>query len=38
MDNQTIGALLPAWLLIIPLIVGVLDFFAIGKITTSARY
>jgi len=35
MTNQTMGALLPIWLLVIPIIGAVLDFFAIGKTTVS---
>ena len=39
MDPQTMGELLPAMLLVVPLLLAVWDFFMIGKATTAAtRY
>jgi hypothetical protein len=37
MDPQAIGSILPAWLLVVPVIGAFFDFLTIGK-TTSTRY
>jgi len=37
MDSQTVGALLPVWLLLVALVVEIVDLLAIGK-TAPPRY
>jgi hypothetical protein len=37
MDSDTAAPLLPALLLVVPLILAILDFFAIGRVTPDNR-